>query len=102
MLNPLLDSRQETARLLRFLRYFVQPSLFYPKSDIIIAMTWLEIRAYYAALHAQARVCGATQKAIASQRGTGQNSVSRLLSNDRRGPSVEIFVRAVEGLGLSL
>jgi hypothetical protein len=32
----------------------------------------------------------------------GQNSVSRLLSNDHLGPSVEIFVRAVEGLGLSL
>jgi transcriptional regulator with XRE-family HTH domain len=63
-------------------------------------MTWREIRAHYAALHAQARAAGATQKAIADRGGiAGQNTVSRLLSNDNLGPSVEIFVRAIEGLG---
>jgi transcriptional regulator with XRE-family HTH domain len=66
-------------------------------------MTWTEIRAHYAALYARAQAGGTTQKVIAARGGiTGQNNVSRLLSNDRRGPSVEIFVHAVEGLGLSL
>ncbi len=75
----------------------------YPKSDIIIPMTWTEIRAYYAALYAEARAGGVTQKDIADRGGiAGQNTVSRLISNDRLGPSVEIFVRAVEGLGKSL
>jgi transcriptional regulator with XRE-family HTH domain len=60
-------------------------------------MTWSEIRAHLAALHAAA---GTTQKAIADRGGiAGQNTVSRLLSNDKLGPSVEIFVRAIEGLG---
>jgi transcriptional regulator with XRE-family HTH domain len=63
-------------------------------------MKWLAIRAHYAALHAQAQAAGLTQKAIAERGGiAGQNSVSRLLSNDHLGPSVEIFVRAIEGLG---
>jgi hypothetical protein len=40
-------------------------------------MTWVEIRAHYAALHAQARAAGATQKAIAERGGiAGQNTVS--------------------------
>jgi transcriptional regulator with XRE-family HTH domain len=66
-------------------------------------MTWTEIRAYYAALYAEARAGGVTQKDIADRGGiAGQNTVSRLISNDRLGPSVEIFVRAVEGLGKSL
>jgi transcriptional regulator with XRE-family HTH domain len=63
----------------------------------------MEIRAYYAVVYAQAQADGVTQQAIAQRGGiAGQNSVSRLLSNDHLGPSVEIFVRAVEGLGLSL
>jgi transcriptional regulator with XRE-family HTH domain len=63
-------------------------------------MTWMEIRAHYAALHTQARAAGLTQKAIADRGGiAGQNTVSRLISNDNLGPSVEIFVRAIEGLG---
>jgi transcriptional regulator with XRE-family HTH domain len=66
-------------------------------------MRWMEIRAYFAVVYAQAQANGVTQQAIADRGGiAGQNSVSRLLSNDRLGPSVEIFVRAVEGLGLSL
>jgi transcriptional regulator with XRE-family HTH domain len=66
-------------------------------------MTWMEIRAHYAALHAQAQAAGQTQQAIADRGGiAGQNSVSRLLSNDNLGPSVEIFVRAVEGMGKSV
>jgi hypothetical protein len=66
-------------------------------------MRWIEIRAYYAVVYAQAQANGVTQQAIAQRGGiAGQNSVSRLLSNDHLGPSVEIFVRAVEGLGLSL
>ncbi len=60
-------------------------------------MTWSEIRAHFAAVHAQA---GTTQQAIADRGGiAGQNTVSRLLANDKLGPSVEIFIRALEGLG---
>ncbi len=66
-------------------------------------MKWTEIRAHYAALHAQAQAAGLTQKAIAARGGiAGQNTVSRVLSNDNLGPSVEIFVRAIEGLGKSV
>jgi transcriptional regulator with XRE-family HTH domain len=68
-----------------------------------MAMTWREIRAHLAALHAEARAAGATQQAIADRGGiAGQNTVSRVLSNDKLGPSVEIFVRAIEGLGKSV
>jgi transcriptional regulator with XRE-family HTH domain len=80
----------------------VQESAQYPKSDIIISMTWLEIRAHFIALHARSEA-GVTQREIAERGGIkGQNSVSRLLANDKLGPSVETFVRAVEGLGLSV
>jgi transcriptional regulator with XRE-family HTH domain len=66
-------------------------------------MTWTEIRAHYAALHAEARAKGATQKVIARRGGMArQNNVSRLLSNDKHGPTVETFVHAVEGLGKPL
>jgi transcriptional regulator with XRE-family HTH domain len=65
-------------------------------------MTWGEIRAHFIVIYARARAAGTTQQAIAARGGiAGQNSVSRLLSNDRLGPSVEIFVRALEGLGLT-
>src|SRR4029077_3717416 len=64
---------------------------------------WMEIRAHYARLHALARAAGTTQKSVAARGGlAGQNSVSRLLANQNLGPSVEIFVRAVEGLGKPL
>lgn len=63
----------------------------------------MEIRAHYARLHALARAAGTTQKSVAARGGlAGQNSVSRLLANENLGPSVEIFVRAVEGLGKPL
>lgn len=68
-----------------------------------MAMRWTEIRAHLAALHAQAQSAGVTQKAIAQRGGiAGQNTVSRVLSNENLGPSVEIFVRALEGLGKSV
>lgn len=41
-----------------------------------------------------------TQADIAADAGIRQNDVSRLEANDNLGPSVETFVRAVEGLGL--
>jgi transcriptional regulator with XRE-family HTH domain len=40
-----------------------------------------------------------TQKHVAMLGGIGQNDVSRVLSNDNHGPSVEIFLGAVYGLG---
>jgi transcriptional regulator with XRE-family HTH domain len=66
-------------------------------------MNWHTIRAHYATLYAQAQAGGMTQKAIAERGGiAGQNTVSRLLSNDNLGPSVQIFCNAVEGLGKSV
>jgi len=66
-------------------------------------MEWETIRTRYALLLAEARRAGVTQKSIA-ERGhlTGQNAISKLLANKNLGPSVETFVRAVQGLGLEV
>jgi hypothetical protein len=46
---------------------------------------------------------GITQKKVATSGGlAGQNAVSRLLSNDKRGPTVENFLRGIWGLGWTL
>jgi transcriptional regulator with XRE-family HTH domain len=85
---------------LRVFAQFVRTAVAYPESDIILPMNWMEIRAHYAALHAQARAAGLTQKAIADRGGlSGQNAISKLLANTCMGPSVETFVRALHGLG---
>jgi transcriptional regulator with XRE-family HTH domain len=66
-------------------------------------MKWREIRAQYAACYAELQEkTGATQTSVAAAGGVAQNAVSKLLGNHKRGPSVETFVGAVEGLGLSL
>jgi transcriptional regulator with XRE-family HTH domain len=58
---------------------------------------------HYAARLAAARKQGLTQREIATAGGlTGQNAISKLLSNDNQGPTVDTFVRAVQGLGLTL
>lgn len=98
-----MDSCQPHDKSLNKYGNVVQEVARYPESDTIIAMTWLEIRAHLAAKHARAQATGVTQQAIAERGGiAGQNTVSRLLSNDKLGPSVEIFVRAIEGLGMSV
>lgn len=62
-------------------------------------MDWPEILAHFRQLYV-AR--GLTQEALAARGGIDQNDVSRLLKNDRLGPYVQTFVRAVHGLGMSL
>lgn len=43
-----------------------------------------------------------SQAAIAKQAGLRQNAISKLENNSNLGPAVEIFLNAVEGLGLTL
>src|SRR5215831_2904401 len=63
-------------------------------------MDWADIRAHYTRLY---EALGQTQEAVAARSGgIVQNDVSRLLRNRHRGPSVQTFVRAVEGMGLTL
>lgn len=65
-------------------------------------MEWATIRRHYERLFALAKKGGATQQSIAARGGLRQNKISELLDNDRRGPNAETFVKAVEGLGLTL
>ena len=72
-------------------------------------MKWPRIRAYYAELYYEAIRNGATQESIAERGGlvvgggkSKQPLISKLLGNEKLGPSVETFTGAVEGLGLSL
>jgi transcriptional regulator with XRE-family HTH domain len=64
---------------------------------------WEQIRRHYAARLADARRRGFTQKAVATAgKLSGQNAISKLLANENLGPSVETFVKAVTGLGLTV
>jgi transcriptional regulator with XRE-family HTH domain len=66
-------------------------------------MKWQKIRAHYVACFMRAqRETGATQSSVSRAGGVAQNAVSKLMNNDRKGPSVETFLGAVEGLGLSV
>jgi transcriptional regulator with XRE-family HTH domain len=73
-------------------------------------MKWSQIRAQYERAFRVARDRGETQTTIAMRGGllsprTGrpqQNQISKILRSGRRGPSVETFVRAIEGLGISV
>jgi transcriptional regulator with XRE-family HTH domain len=63
-------------------------------------MDWPTIRNHYIAL---LRKSGDTQTAVARRGGlSGQNAISKLLANNHRGPTLETFAKAVDGLGLSL
>jgi transcriptional regulator with XRE-family HTH domain len=62
--------------------------------------TWNAIRKHYAAL---LREADCTQEEVAARGGIkGQNTISRMLRNTRRGPTIETLTKAVAGLGLSL
>jgi transcriptional regulator with XRE-family HTH domain len=62
--------------------------------------TWTAIRNHYVALW---RASGLSQKEVARRGGlSGNNAISRLLVNAKRGPSIETLTKAVTGLGLSL
>jgi transcriptional regulator with XRE-family HTH domain len=66
-------------------------------------MKWVNIRSHFAAsFAAYQRETGATQQSVGIAGGVAQNAVSKLLANDRKGPSVETFVGAIEGLGMSV
>ena len=63
-------------------------------------MEWSSIRAFY--LHCM-RVRHLTQDQIVARGGISSQSVmSRMINNRRQGPKVEMFVRAVQGLGMGL
>jgi transcriptional regulator with XRE-family HTH domain len=61
---------------------------------------WQTLRDHYRLL---LRKSGLTQTEVA-RRGdlSGQTAISKLLTNTKGGPSVDTFVRAIEGLGISL
>jgi len=73
-------------------------------------VNWRQIRAEYRRAFRLAKDRGDTQTTIARRGGligprSGkvlQNEISNLLRNERHGPTVEVFVRAVEGLGVSV
>src|SRR5262245_49990939 len=66
-------------------------------------MEWAHIRAELERAYAEAKRRGLTQKHIAARGGLkGQNAVSKVLSNEKRGPTVEVFTKVVEGFGFSL
>jgi transcriptional regulator with XRE-family HTH domain len=67
-------------------------------------ITWPDIRAHYERQFRAEKVArNRTQQEVAENGGLSRNNaISKLLSNHRRGPSVDTFVRAVQGLGISL
>ena len=61
---------------------------------------WTTLRTHF---KAQLAASGLTQAEVARRGGlSGQNAISKLLANTRRGPSVETWLRALKGLGLTL
>jgi transcriptional regulator with XRE-family HTH domain len=63
-------------------------------------MDWTRIRDHYATLFEQS---GLTQEDVAAAAHLhAQTAISKLLDNQKRGPSVETFARAVLGLGVTL
>jgi len=67
-----------------------------------MAITWKRINRHLARVITDARRRGVTQERIAENGGLQQNAISKMLANQNRGPSVETFVRAVRGCGMSL
>ena len=67
-------------------------------------MEWADIRAHYKRMfEAAKRTQQITQKSVAQAGGLkGQNRISKVLHNRKRGPAVDTFVGAVLGLGIPL
>ena len=65
-------------------------------------MEWEIVRAFYAELlHDRRAHGGLTQVDVAATGGlTGQNVISKMLRNDKLGPSVQTFLKAIIGLGM--
>lgn len=67
------------------------------------AMRWMEIRKQYAELYAEFKKNGGNQQDVAERGGlSDQSAISKLVNNENLGPAVETFVRAVEGLGITV
>ena len=69
--------------------------------------TWPQIRAHYETLLSDAKKAGKTQRTIAKAGGRldreesgRQNYISKIIANRNKGPSVEVFLRAIVGLGI--
>lgn len=60
------------------------------------------MRAHYERLFREAKTRGETQETIAERGGLKQNQISRMFAIATYGPQVENFVKAIEGLGLSV
>lgn len=62
------------------------------------AVEWKTIRSAYERAFAEAKKDGETQETVAERGGIRQNDLSRLFQNDKKGPQVATFVKAVKGL----
>lgn len=65
-------------------------------------LDWARIRTHYTAHLVAARKAGQTQQMIARAGGLRQNAISKLQRNHHQGPTVETFLKAVQGLGVPL
>jgi transcriptional regulator with XRE-family HTH domain len=62
-------------------------------------MDWPHIRDHYIRLF---KIADRTQDEVAkAAKLSGQNAISRLLANEKLGPSVETFIKAILGLGIT-
>lgn len=59
---------------------------------------WKTIRSAYERAFAEAKKDGETQETVAERGGIRQNDLSRLFQNDKKGPQVATFVKAIKGL----
>jgi hypothetical protein len=62
-------------------------------------MNWIAIRKHFEELMIERQL---TQQQVAAAGKIGQSAVSTLLTNTKRGPCVDTFVKAVHGLGMSV
>lgn len=63
-------------------------------------MDWSLVRGHYKRLFEDARRRGLTQVAVAARGGLAQGQISKLFNPSKSGPSVDVFLRALLGLGL--
>lgn len=66
-------------------------------------MEWNRLRAHYERVFKEAKARGETQESVAKRGGLkNQNLISKMLDNDNLGPQAETFVRAIQGLGMTV
>src|SRR5262245_10031346 len=72
----------------------------YRRQSAPVAHSWAPIRKRFIELF---ELSGRTQADVARLGGlNGQHTVSKILANDMNGPTLDVFVKAVAGLGISL